>query len=121
MGGRRGIRSVQRGVTRRSILLGVGLAVAANLWVNYIEYVIHASRMTLSHFPMGTLMVYLALALALNPVCRLLARRYALSSTELLVVLAEGLVGGAIPSVGLTGYFLGAIAAPFYFATPENR
>ena len=30
-------------------------------------------------------------------------------------------MGGAIPSVGLTGYFLGAVAAPFYFATPENR
>ena len=99
----------------------MGLAVAANLWVNYIEYVIHASRMTLSHFPMGTLMVYLALALVLNPICRLLVRRYALSSTELLVGLGGGLVGGAIPSVGLTGYFLGAVAAPFYFATPENR
>ncbi len=99
----------------------MALSVAANLWVNYIEYVIHASRMTLSHFPIGVLMVYLSLALVLNPLCKWLAARFALSPTELLVILAGGLVGGAIPSVGLTGYFLGAIAAPYYFATPENQ
>ncbi|MDA0746843.1 MAG: hypothetical protein O2954_10005, partial [bacterium] len=110
-----------RGVTVRSMAIGVGVAVAANVWVNYIEYVMHASRLTLSHFPMGTLMVYLALVLVLNPACRILARRWAFSSTELLVTLACGLVGGAIPSVGLTGYFLGVIAAPFYFANPENQ
>jgi hypothetical protein len=108
-------------VTIRSIALGVGVAVAANLWVNYVEYIAHASRMTLSHFPMGTLMVYLALVLILNPACRWLGRRFALSPTELLVTLACGFVGGAIPSVGLTGYLLGAIAAPYYFATPENQ
>ena len=109
------------GVTVRAIAMAVVISVAANLWVNYIEYVIHASRMTLSHFPMGALMVYLSLVLILNPICRRLARRHAMSSTELLVVLAGGLVGGAIPSVGLTGYFLGAVAAPYYFATPENQ
>jgi hypothetical protein len=108
-------------VSGRAIGLAIVISVAANLWVNYIEYVIHASRMTLSHFPMGALMPYLSLVLILNPLCRRIVRRYALSSTELLVVLAGGLVGGAIPSVGLTGYFLGAIAAPYYFATPENQ
>ncbi|HCR16874.1 MAG TPA: hypothetical protein DIU35_05270 [Candidatus Latescibacteria bacterium] len=111
----------EQGVTGRSILIGVGVAAAANLWVNFIEYVVHASRLTLSHLPMGALMVYLFLVLLLNPACRWIARQYALSPTELLVTLACGLVGGAIPSVGLTGYFLGAIAAPYYFADPENQ
>ena len=97
------------------------MAVVANILVNYVEYIVHASRMTLSHFPMGALLPYLVLVLLLNPVVRWLSRSIALSSTELLVVMAGGLVGGAIPSVGLTGYFLGAISAPFYFATPENQ
>ncbi|MDA0746842.1 MAG: hypothetical protein O2954_10000 [bacterium] len=111
-----------RGVSARSIILGVGVAAASSLWVNYIEYVIHASRqMTGSHFPIGVLMAYLCLVLVLNPACRKLARRYTLSATELRVVLACGLVGGTIPSVGVTGYLLGAIAAPFYFANPENQ
>ena len=112
---------VREGVTRRSIAVAVGASVAATLWVNYVEYVIHASRMNLSHFPMTSLMVFLALVLLLNPLIRRLAPRHAFSPTELLVVLAGALVGGAIPSVGLTGYFLGAIAAPFYFANPENQ
>jgi hypothetical protein len=111
-----------RSVTLRSILLGVAVSTASSLWVNHIEYVVHASRqLTGSQFPFGVLMVYLAVALLLNPLCRLLSARAALSSPELLVVLACGLVGGTIPSVGLTGYLLGAIAAPYYFATPENQ
>jgi hypothetical protein len=109
------------GVTARGIAFAIILAIVSNLWVNYIEYVVHASRMTLSHFPMGTLMPYLTLVLLLNPLAKQLGKRYALTSTELLVALAGGLIGGAIPSVGLTGYFLGAIAAPYYFATPENQ
>jgi len=108
-------------VRARAVVLAVAVAAAANVLVNYVEYVVHASRMTLSHFPMGALMVYLALALLLNPLCRHLLPRWALSRPELLVVMAGGLVGGAIPSVGLTGYFLGAVAAPYYFANAENR
>ncbi|HCR16875.1 MAG TPA: hypothetical protein DIU35_05275 [Candidatus Latescibacteria bacterium] len=112
----------RRGVTLRSIGLGVVVATGSSLWVNYVEYVIHASRqMTGSHFPIGALMAYLSVVLVLNPFCRRLATRYALSVSELMVVLACGLVGGTIPSVGLTGYMLGAIAAPFYFANPENQ
>ena len=38
----------ERGVTGRSILIGVGVAAAANLWVNFIEYVVHAARLTLT-------------------------------------------------------------------------
>ena len=110
--------AARSGVTPRSVWLAIALSVATCLLVNYVEYVVHASRLTLSHFPMGMLMLYLGLVLGINP---LLPRRYALTSTELLVVLAGGIVGGAIPSVGLTGYLLGVISAPFYFATPENR
>ena len=75
----------RQAVTLRSVFMAGGLAVGVNLVVNYVEYVVHASRMTLSHFPMGTLLLYLLLALGLNPLCRLLARRFALSSTELAV------------------------------------
>ena len=107
----------RRGVTLRSCIIAALMSVSTTMVVNYVEYVVHASRMTLSHFPMGMLMLFLGLVLIVNPK---LPRRYALSQIELVVVLAGGFVGGAIPSVGLTGYFLGAIAAPFYFATPEN-
>ena len=80
-------------VSVRSVFLAVLVSAGANVLVNYTEYIVHASRMTLSHFPMGALLIYLLLVLVLNPTCRWLAARYALSSTELMVVLAGGLVG----------------------------
>ncbi len=106
-------------VGMRAVFLAVFVAALTNLLVNSVEYVVHASRLTLSHFPMGLMLVYLALVLLINPLIRLVGKR--ISSAELLVILAGGLVGGAVPSVGLTGYMLGAMAAPFYFATPENQ
>lgn len=110
-----------RGITVRSVFLAAGVSAAVSVVVGYIEYDVRGSELTRSHFPMGALMVYLLVVLALNPLIRLLARRYALSDTEQLAILAGALVGGAVPGVGLTGYFLGVIAAPYYFATPENQ
>ena len=113
--------SLGRGITVRSILLGVAMSVAVGVWVNYVEFSLNNARMTLSHFPMGTLMIYLSLVFLANPVYRWLSRGPGLSSTELLVILAGGLAGGTIPAIGMTGYILGALAAPYYFATTENQ
>ncbi len=107
---------MRSGVTFRAILLGLGVAVAVNVEVGYVEYVVHVSRLTLSHFPMGTLIVFLGVVIGLNA---LIHPR--LSSSELLVILAMGLAAGTVPSVGLCGYMLGVLASPFYFASPENQ
>jgi hypothetical protein len=108
--------SAQRGVTLRALLIGLLAAAAINVEVAYVEYVLHASRLTLSHFPMGTLIVFLGVVVLLNALLR-----PRLSPPELLVILAMGLAAGTIPSVGLTGYFLGVLASPYYFASPENQ
>ena len=108
--------SARRGVTLRAVLIGLVAAIAINVEVAYVEYVVHASRLTLSHFPMGTLIVFLGVVIGLNAFLR-----PRLSPPELLVILAMGLAAGTIPSVGLTGYFLGVLASPYYFASPENQ
>jgi len=105
-----------RGVTFRALLIGLLTAAAVNAEVCYVEYVVHASRLTLSHFPMGALIVFLGVVIVLNPLLR-----PRLSPPELLVILAMCLAAGAVPSVGLTGYFLGVLASPYYFASPENQ
>lgn len=109
-----------RGVTWRSIGVGLFLALLDNLWITTSEYVFHSSRMQLSHFPISLLAVFL-----LTVLCNALLSRVrpasALSSSELLVTLAMGFVGTAIPTSGLTGFFLGIISSPYYFATPENQ
>lgn len=109
-----------RGVTWRSVGAGVFLVLLDNLWITTSEYVFHASRMQLSHFPISLLAVFL-LTILCNVFLSRVRPASALSPSELLVTLAMGFVGTAIPTSGLTGFFLGVIASPYYFATPENQ
>jgi hypothetical protein len=100
-------------VTVRSVLFGLAVAVIVNIWITEAEYVIHASRMNLSHFPVALLAVYV---LAVS-----LMRRAQFTSAETATVIAMGLVASAVPTSGLMGFWLGSMATPYYFATPENR
>lgn len=45
---------------------------------------------------------------------------WALSRSELMVVLGSGFVGIALAYDGLTGHFFGVLTAPYYFASVEN-
>ena len=59
--------------------------------------------------------------LGLNPLLKWIYPGYMLSRSELLTVVAMGLIGAHIPGSGLLGFFLGVLAAPYYFASPENQ
>jgi hypothetical protein len=105
--------STDTAVTFRSVAFGIGLAILVNSVVTYSEYELHASRMNLSHFPVALLALY--------TIGVLIARRIGFATAELAAVLAMGLVAAAIPTSGLLGFWLGVLATPYYFATPENR
>ena len=110
----------RQGVTARSIVLGLVLAVLVIVWNTYIEYIAHTARMNITHFPIALFVPYTVLALG-NAILRRVGVRWALGSAELLTMLAMGLVGAAVPAYGLTSYFLGMISIPYYLATPENQ
>jgi hypothetical protein len=76
--------------------------------------------MNISHFPMALLCTYV-LIIFTNQLLRRFSNARALKRDELLVVLAMGLVGAAVPAYGLTSFFLGMISVPYYRATPENQ
>jgi len=117
-----------RGLTLRASALGVIVVVFINLWVTYAENVVHASRLNLSYFQITLLAVLIALVGGINPLLGWAGRRSGgrypwmgpLSHGELLVVAAVGIVGATVPTSGVTGFLLGVIASPFYFASPEN-
>ena len=111
----------ERGLTARSVVLGVLIICAVNVWIAYSEYIVHASRMNLSHFPLALLVAFLITLVPLNWGLKLISPRAGFSPSELMAVLAMGLVGAAVPASGLTGFFLGVIATPFYYASPENQ
>ena len=84
------------------------------------EYVIHASRMQLAHFPLALFATFLLIVLV-NGVVRRASPCHALGEAELLTILAIGFVGTVIPTSGITGFLMGILASIYYFATPENQ
>lgn len=107
-------------VTVRSLIGGVALALLVIVWNTYVEYIAHTARMNITHFPIALFIPYTVLTLG-NGLARRLGASWAFTPAEILTMLAMGLVGAAVPAYGLTSYFLGLIAIPYYLATPENQ
>ena len=107
-------------VTLRAVAIGLLLVLVVNFWISITEYVIHASRMQLSFFPLALFATFLLLVIA-NGFIRRIRPHSALQSSELLTVLAMGFVGAVVPTSGITGFLLGILSGVYYFATPENQ
>ena len=114
-------RRPERGVTFRAVALGLSVVVLTNLWVTYAEAVVISTRLNLNYFQLPLLVFFILLVGAVNPLLKRFRQRIAFSSSELLTVVAIGIVGSAVPGSGLTGFFMGVISSPYYFATAENQ
>ena len=109
----------QEGVTVRSVGLGLGAVVVADLLTVGVHYLLQGSRLNSSHFPAALLIVFLAI-LVVSGLVRWVRPEAGLRPRELLLILGVGFLGTTAPNNGLAGFFIGVIAAPYYFATQEN-
>ena len=109
----------QPAVTARAVGLGLFLVIALDLLAIYVRYVFHGALMTYSHVPMAMLIVLMLMMFGLAIIAKMTG--WVLSKGEWHAILAMGIVGAALPGFGLTGYLLGYITAPYYFATEENE
>ena len=109
-----------RGITLRSAAVGVGIVILVNLWVVYAETIVRCTRLNLQTLQLTLLSLFVLLVGFVNPLLKLIHRRLSFSSSELLVVVAIGMVGSVVPTTGVSGFLLGVISSPFYFDTPEN-
>ncbi|MDA0745490.1 MAG: hypothetical protein O2954_03170 [bacterium] len=109
----------QRGITVRSIVLGAGTAAALCIWTNYTEFVMHSAALVMSNLPMSAFLPF-TFWIFVNIGLRKWFPRIALSGTELLVILCMGWMVGNVPAIGWTGYWMGIVTAPYYYASPEN-
>ena len=108
-----------RGVTPRAVAAGAGVTVLVNLLPAYSAYIVHSSRMVFAHLPIAAMVVFTLVAWPLNI---LLGKRgRALNRGEMAVVFCMGWIGAGVPAANFIGLFLGGIAAPYYYASPENR
>ncbi len=107
--------------TIRSLLLGLFMVAFVNILAPYSKYILHSSLFACDYMPLGVVLPFLLVVGGLNAVWRYLTPDSALTRGELLIIFIMGLVGSTIPTFGLTGYLISCIAAPYYFASPENQ
>ncbi len=108
-------------VTLRSIVIGLCIAMAMSLLACTARYIQKGSYMMVAQIPMGVLLLCLVSILA----CAVLARRFGaafvLAPSEWITVFSMGVISAIGPNYGVSGYLVGMMASPYYFATPENR
>jgi hypothetical protein len=107
-----------KSVTARGIALGALAAALTSGWISYARTGASTSDVNITHLPVSFLGVFMLIATT-NFILRNRGR-IGLSPSELFTIMMMGLVAGMIPARGLTGTWLGLMAAPYYLATPEN-
>ena len=112
---------VDRGVTVRSLVFGLFLAIGISLLGNTVRYILHASFMAYSHMPMGNLILSLFSVMACTALARVFGKSFAFSPSEWVTIFVMGFISSLGPTYGVSGYLIGVIVTPYYFATPENR
>lgn len=73
------------------------------------------------HFSPGAIGALLLLVAGVNPVLRLVNKKWCLSRDELLVVYLSCLFSALVAGIGGHNYWPSQIAGAFYYASPENK
>jgi uncharacterized protein DUF6785/uncharacterized protein DUF6784 len=107
----------------RAFLVGLVGTALVDLWIHYAELVLGGSRghsaLANTSIPLGAFNALCALV-AGNLVLQRLGRRWALAPAEMLVIYVMMTTATVLSSSGGMHFIVPTIAAPFYFASPEN-
>ena len=107
-------------VTLRGVLVGALMCALIGVAGPYWTFYLHSSTLFLDYSVGGAAFLLFVLVLLVNGGLGAAWRRVALSGRELVVVTAMMLVGGAVTTMGLVGYLIPNITAPYYLATAQN-
>ncbi len=110
----------ERTVTLRAVILGLGLVATISLVATQSSYVLRSYRMVFGEMPIALLLFFGVIALVVNTALKLIRPGLRLRSGELLVIFIMGWMGALIPGIAMMSTFLGTIASPYYFASPQN-
>lgn len=108
-------------MTVRAILIGLALVILQTAITPYNDYYLQGTDIAGNHFPLGAVFTLIFLTLFINPILKKVLPRAMLNPKELIVIWVMMVVSSAIPSKGMIGFLLPYLAAPVYFATPENE
>ena len=110
----------QRAVTFRALGLGAVCAAFLGWGGHYTRHIAHGTKMAQDHLPWGVVVPIVVIAVVVNKVLPKIRPGWALTRAELLVIVGMALIASALPSYFM-GYVIASTAAPYYFATTENR
>ncbi|MFA5394138.1 MAG: DUF6785 family protein [Candidatus Ratteibacteria bacterium] len=106
----------------KTILTGAIFSVVLTVMALYSVNVVQDSFLAIDHMPAGGIFLFFLLAVFINPILRLLSRdKVSFSPSELLVIYTMILVTASVAEMGLGCQLLPILAAPSYYATPQNR
>jgi hypothetical protein len=74
-----------------------------------------------NHLPVGSVFFLVFLVLIINPILSRFGREAAFTAEELTLVWAMATAAASVPGYGLMEFIFPYIAAPLYYATPENQ
>lgn len=107
--------------TWRAFLVGSLGAIAIGIGEQYGLMVIHGSYMSIDFSTAAAIFLFFVLVAIINMAMGKLNKKLALTSPELKTVYIMMTVACAIPTMGLSAQILPILAAPFYYALPENN
>jgi len=114
--------SARRGVTLRSMVVGMIFSFLAAFMAHVCCNIVHGSSMAIDHMPVAAISLFFTLLVILHVLVRLLRRRpLGLDSDELLVVYIMSFVACSVTTMGFGSQILPILAAPQYYATPQNQ
>ena len=116
-----GLQAAPKVMRMRAVLIGLALVVLQTAVTPYNDYYLQGTDISGNHFPLGAVFTLIFLTFVINPILKKVFPRVVLSPAELMLIWVMMGVSSAIPSKGMIGYLLPYIAAPVYFATPENE
>lgn len=108
-------------ITLRAGIIGLALSAVVAFWGQFSADHAGYNYSTYAHIPAALLIPFLILILGPHVLLKKLAPGFALTTSELIVVFAMGLIGSMVPDWGMTRYLVSLITGPFYHASPENR
>ena len=105
----------------RACLTGLVLSFLVIVIAHYSIGIVHASNLAIDHMPAGGIFIFFILVLLFNPILGSIKKTFQFSSNELILIYIMLLITSSITTMGLGAQLCPMIAAPFYYATPENQ
>ena len=104
----------------RAIVVGAALAALINVWEPFGYYISRGLWMRFGYISVAVLLPFVLLVFPVNGALRVINRKLVFEPWELVIIFSMGMVAAIFPSLGLIGFLLSYISAPFYYASPEN-